>query len=284
VISTENSARYAASPLIRQPYTDQVNLGFSLALGRDYAIEVDAVGVRAREMGTLLNINRTPNLGPYRFADLLPNVGSVRFLVWTPQNKSAYEGVSIAIKKRWDGRLQFLGSYTLSRARSNALNGTDDFWGAGLVDAYDPFSPAQFGPSSTDARHRVTISGVWSPGAGFTIAPVFRFRSKLPYSILAGTDLNLDGFNYDLPPGVATVNAGRGANFSQLDFRVSKVFPLGRTRVRLLAEVFNAYNAMNPDFFVGNMASSVFAQPTAFAGDAGLGEQRVAQLGIRFEF
>jgi hypothetical protein len=48
--------------------------------------------------------------------------------------------------------------------------------------------------------------------------------------------------------------------------------------------VFNVDDASNPDFFVGNMASSVFGQPTAFAGDAGLGEQRLAQLGIRLEF
>jgi hypothetical protein len=95
---------------------------------------------------------------------------------------------------------------------------------AGLVDAWDPFSPAQFGPSATDARHRITFSGVWSPGAGLTIAPVFRFRTKLPSNISAGSDLKLDGFNFGLPPGVATVNGGRGASFSQLDVRISKVF------------------------------------------------------------
>jgi hypothetical protein len=284
VVNTENSASSVASPLIRQPYTDQVNLGFSLALGKDYAVEVDGVGSWGRDLGRAMNLNTTPDLGPRRFADILPNVGSVPFTVWTPRNKSAYEAVSVAFRKRWDGKLQFLGSYTLSKARSTAGFGTDEF-GTGLLDATNPFSDAQFGPSRTDARHRVTISGVWSPGAGFTIAPIFRFRSRLPYNITAGSDLNRDGVNFDLPPGITSVRAGRGANFSQLDVRVSKrVRFLGRTRLELLAEVFNLYNASNPAGFVGNMRSSQFGQPTAFAGDAGLGEQRLAQLGIRLEF
>jgi hypothetical protein len=283
VVNTENGATDVASPLIRQPYTDQVNLGFSLALGKDYAIEVDGVGNWGRDLGRPMDLNTTPNLGPYRFADILSNVGSVPFTVWTPRNKSEYEGVSIAFRKRWDGKLQLLGGYTLSKARSTAGFGTDEF-GTGLLDATHPFSDAQFGPSRTDARHRVTISGVWSPGAGFMIAPIFRFRSKLPYNITAGSDLNRDGFNFDLPPGVETVRAGRGAHFSQLDVRVSKQFRLRRTRVQVLAEVFNAYNAKNPAGFIGNMRSSQFGLPTAFAGDAGLGEQRLAQLGIRLEF
>jgi hypothetical protein len=284
VVDTDNSATDVASPLIRQPYTDQVNLGLSLALGKDCVLDVDGVGSRGRDLGRAMNLNTTPDLGPYRFADILPDVGSVPFLVWTPRNKSEYEGVSVAFRRRWDGRLQFLGSYTLSRSRSTARAGTDEFNGAGLLDATDPFSAAQFGPSRNDARHRVTISGVWSPGAGLTIAPIFRFRSKLPYNVLAGNDLNRDGVNFDLPPGVATVMAGRGASFSQLDVRVSKLFHVLGARLQLLAEVFNLYNAKNPEGFVGNMAVSQFGQPTTFAGDAGLGEQRLAQLGVRLEF
>jgi hypothetical protein len=284
VVGTENSATNVASPLIRQPYTDQVNLGLSLALGQRYAIDVDGVGSRGRNLGRGMNLNTTPNLGPYRFADILPNVGSVPFLVWTPRNKGTYQGVTIAFRRQWDGRLQFLGSYTLSKARSTARAGTDEFSGAGLLDATQPFSAAQFGPSATDARHRVTISGVWSPGAGFTVAPIFRFHSRLPYNMRAGSDLNRDGVNFDLPPGITTVMAGRGASFSQLDVRVSKLFHLRRTRLQLLAEVFNVFDARNPAGFVGNMASSQFGQPTAFAGDAGLGEQRLAQLGVRLEF
>jgi hypothetical protein len=132
----------------------------------------------------------------------------------------------------------------------------------------------------------VTISGIWSPGAGFTFAPIFRYRSKLPFNITAGQDLNLDNNNFDLPPDVSTVNAGRGADYKQLDFRLSKKFRFGggRTGVELIGEMFNVTNAKNPAGFVGNRRAANFGQPTEFAGDFQRGEQRMAQVGLRFEF
>ncbi len=129
------------------------------------------------------------------------------------------------------------------------------------------------------------MSGVWTPGGGFTIAPVFRYRSKTPYNIIAATDLNRDGARFDLPPGIATVNAGRGSDNKQLDVRLSKKVPLGgHYRLELLGEVFNVFNWKNPADFVGDMAAGNFGQPTQYAGDFKRGEQLLAQFGVRFEF
>jgi hypothetical protein len=212
-------------------------------------------------------------------------VGQVDFIVWTPRNESDHRGVSVAFKRQWDGRLQVLASYTLARAKSTALAGTDAFAGAGLLDATDPFAEVQLGPSATDARHRVTVSGLWSPGAGVMLSSVFRYRSALPYNVTAGVDLNRDGINYDLPPDVVGLNSGRGAEFSQLDVRVSKSVRLsGRARVEIQVEGFNVLDASNPGAFVGNRRSALYAQPTVYAGDFKAGEQRIAQVGLRLEF
>ena len=285
VIDAENAATTAFTPLPRQPYTDQANLGFSVAVGQDWAFEVDGMMTRGRDQGRSMSLNVRPDLGPRRFADILPNVGTIGFSVWVPENRSKYKGVSFAVKKRWDGKTQLLASYTLSEGRSTARNGTDEFIGAGLLDAFDPFSDAQFGPSATDARHRVTLSGVWSPGAGFTFAPIFRYRTELPYNITAGLDLNRDNNNFDLPPDVSTVNAGRGASYKQLDFRLSKRFRFGRpTGLELIGEMFNVTNAKNPAGFIGNRRAANFGEATEFAGDFQRGEQRMAQLGVRLEF
>ena len=54
--------------------------------------------------------------------------------------------------------------------------------------------------------------------------------------------------------------------------------------MELIAEIFNLFNYKNPAGFVANMAASNFGQPTDYAGDFQRGEQRVAQLGLRFEF
>ena len=89
-----------------------------------------------------------------------------------------------------------------------------------------------------------------------------------------------------------TVNCSRRAPFSQVDLRVSRSFKLfGHSRIEALAEVFNLFNATNP--FIPTSTNrltsagaslATFMQPTAYAGDAGQGDQRIAQLGFRITF
>ena len=68
--------------------------------------------------------------------------------------------------------------------------------------------------------------------------------------------------------------------------------------IEAIGEVFNLFNAINPNFGVGAASSSryytgtaashslntVFMKPTAYSGDAGQPEQRVGQIGFRFTF
>jgi hypothetical protein len=117
------------------------------------------------------------------------------------------------------------------------------------------------------------------------VAGTFRARSATPYTIHAGQDLNGDGFVIDLPADVPHVGDGRGSGFSQLDVRLSKMFNFtDATGVEAIFEVFNLFNATNPAGFNGNRASTAFGQPSTYAGDPLQGEQRLAQLGIRFRF
>jgi Carboxypeptidase regulatory-like domain/TonB dependent receptor-like, beta-barrel len=280
---------HGASPRIKQPYTDQANLGFSKALGKSYALEVDAVYAKGNDLGTRPRLNRRFDVSVdsnRRFTDFMaPGVGNSNFAVDISGGQSHYKAVSLALKKRWDGKLQFLASYTLSKSTSTSRRATDEFIGDDVINMLDPFADAQEGPTLNDARHRVTISGVWTPGWDFTIAPIFRYKSKTPFNITTGHDDNRDGLNFDLPPGVDTVNAGRGADFKQFDLRLSKRIKVGpKFRFELLGEAFNLFNSKNPTSFIGNQSSANFGQPTLYAGDFQSGEQRVFQLGARIEF
>ncbi len=276
----------ANTPLPKQPYTDQANLGFSKAFGAGYAVELDAVYANGQDFGIRPLMNVRINAGPRRFLNLLPRMGNSNFRVNIPEGVNHYKGITLALKKRWDGKLQVLASYTLSEASSSASRrATDEFGEYNLIDAFNPFQDAQEGPTRTDARHRVTASAVWTPGWDLTIAPVIRYRSEIPWNVITGVDNNRDGANFDLPPGVATVNSARYSDFSQVDLRVSKKFKLGsRSRIELIGEVFNMFNDKNPNNYVENMASSTFAQPTRYSGDFRQGEQRLAQLGLRLDF
>jgi hypothetical protein len=66
----------------------------------------------------------------------------------------------------------------------------------------------------------------------------------------------------------------------------------------VIGEIFNLFNAINPSFGAGvqtagryytgtaanHSPAPTFMQPTAYAGDAGMPEQRVGQIGFRFSF
>jgi hypothetical protein len=139
------------------------------------------------------------------------------------------------------------------------------------------------------------------------LGAVWQYRSQLPWSPTAGRDLNGDGFNTDLVPGthrndgsrqldLDAVNAWRAANgrapisadaidsarINTVDLRVSKTIRLaGRTRIDLLAQVFNLFNTTNLQAQygggrVGNALSANFGRiQTARPGTQG-------ELGIKF--
>ena len=277
---------HVATPLPKQPYTDQANLGFSKAFGNGYAVEVDSVYAHGQDLGTRvrLNVRMGGATAPRRFSSILPQSGAANFRVDLMEGVSHYKAVNLALKKR-SGNLNFTAWYSLSSSRSSAsLRATDEFGEYDALNAFDPFAENQEAPTRTDARHRVTINGTWMAPYGIRVSPVFRYKSKTPHNVISGVDTNLDGLNYDLPTGVTTLNSARGADFKQFDLRLSKSVMIGSKRIEFLGEGFNLTNEKNPAGFVANQRATNFGQPTAYAGDFQRGEQRLFQLGVRFEF
>ena len=167
-------------------------------------------------------------------------------------------------------------------------------------------------------RGRVHAATVVQLPYGVQVAPFFLYRSALPIFLVDGRDLNKDGDSFDIPAdafGVAstdpatgkatlkilgpceTVNCGRGWAQSQLNLRVSKVFPIGHANIEAIAEVFNLFNAINPSNIAGGISANrtvinpttgapdtTLLQPTSFSGDSQRPEQRVGQIGLRFSF
>jgi hypothetical protein len=276
---------HVATPRPKQPYTDQANFGFSKVLGRGIAVEVDGVYAKGKDLGVRPALNRRIDGSARRFAGILPRTGTAAWRVDVMEGHSHYKGITFGLKKHWDGKFQLLAWYALSDTKSSAsLRATDEFGEYDPINQFNAFGDPE-NPTRSDYRHRVTASAVWSPAWGLNIAPIFRYKSAQARNILTGVDNNRDGTNRDLPPGVATLNSGRGADFKQFDLRASKKFRLGgRTIFEVIAEGFNLTNATNPGSYVANMTSSIFGQPTEFAGDFQRGEQRLFQLGVRLEF
>jgi hypothetical protein len=290
-------------PRLEQPYTRQFAAGWSHELTRSTVFTIDFVRADGRDLNTRPRINTRviPN-GPRRltFLGLNPNAAGTRPAISRAESK--YTAAIFGFKRRMTNGLDLTATYTLANAKSQIGTAADELNSNNLRDAtllYD--DPTAYGPTSrTDARHSGSAAAVWMV-KGFTISPIFLYRSPLPVSITTGTDVNLNGENNDLPErafqfaGVGkapkdigpceTWNCGRGAWRTQMNLRVSRGFKLGgRMNLEAIGEVFNLLNAKNPSTFVSNASSSRFMQPNEYSGDFQNPEQRVGQIGFRFSF
>ncbi len=284
---SDRTTRELASPTLRAPYSDQASIGYSTEVSNNVGMNFEVVSSRYHDIPFRFRANPIdPTTGKRRFAGVAPS----NFRLWYGKGHAEYDGVNIGFHSRITEKFEAQGFYTYSRSRGNILAGADEFR---VVDAgfqpdiirdtsVDPLNPnckACNGPLDTDARNRVTLSGVYRAPYAINVSGIFRYRSALPYTVYAGTDLNHDGYNQDLAPGHSHVNDARGASFSQFDLRLSKEFRFaGRYGIEAIGEVFNLFNSKNPAVFDSTGTAH------AFAGDPGQGEQRLAQLGLRLRF
>ena len=308
------------TPRVKQPYSDQVSLGWSHQLDSATAIDLDYVHSNGHDLGLRPRVNQrdTSPTGPRHYSTLLAQFGSfspANFRIDVSDGRSQYDGVNIGIRRRMERHVSFNAWYSLSNAKSLGGNGVDELSAANIQNHLDPFGDVQFGPSGrTDARHKVTVSSVVELPMGVQVAPIFRYRSALPVNITEGVDVNQNGDNTDISTeafafdgfddkhnpivkslgACSTINCGRGSSLSTLSLRVSKSFRLGgTTRIEAIGEVFNLTNALNASGFNGRRylgtitnksANPDFMRPTVYSGDFQQPEQRVGQIGFRFTF
>lgn len=281
-----------ASPTMQTPYSAQASLGYSWQATNWLGLNIEAVRINYRHIPYRFRANPIdPATGRSRFATFNGlDIGNFR--LWYGDGQANYEGIHLSARARLSDRFELQGFYTWSEATGNVLAGADEFRltdaghqgdvGGGRrdvsVNPLDPQCDRCFGPLNTDARHRVTLSGLWRAPWDINVSGMFRYRSALPYTAFLDQDLNGDGFFYDLP-GQRAVNSERGDSFSQLDLRLSKEFSFADVvSIEVIGEVFNLFNEENPAVFDRT------GTPNAFAGDPLQGEQRLAQLGLRVRF
>src|SRR4029453_382671 len=173
-----------------------------------------------------------------------------------------YKALLVRLEKRLERNYMYLVSYTLSSSNGTVNN-------SGTQSTITDSANINFdeGPNNSDRRHALVASGSFMLPGNVVIGGVFSARSTMPFSAVAGLDLNGDGNNTDYVPGttrnvfnrgrdpemLALVNAWRAVNgmaavnptfstneFYGLDIRASKAITLsGARRVELIAQVFN---------------------------------------------
>jgi len=274
-------------------------VGVSRALTSVIALHVDGVYNRMSKVPMTIDIN--PRSGGTTGNRLLPQFA--RVLQAQSIGFMNYRALLVRLEKRLERNYMYLVSYTLSGSNGNVNNsgGTQSVVTDSAHINYDE------GPNNSDRLHTLVASGSFLLPSDVTIGGVFTYRSTMPFSAIAGIDINGDGNVTDYVPGtsrnafnrgndadaLALVNAWRGVNgmapinpafstneFYSLDLRGSKAITLntGR-RVELIAQVFNVLNRKN---LVAAWTTNALSP--AFGTSVSASNMRQAEVAVRFTF
>jgi hypothetical protein len=157
----------------------------------------------------------------------------------------------------------------------------------------DLYADYEWGPTSYDERHRVTVVGVFNLPYGIDVSPSFTAATARPYTQYRGVctcgDGNLQLLGADgLPVGI---NNARGLPLLNGSARVTKNFAFSQAkRVSVFAEFYNFLNRAN----FGNQYGSRADQPATynkpigylggFASTSTIPNSFQVQFGSRFSF
>lgn len=315
-----NTSGAIFDPAITVPYNEQFHVGFTRAINGNTVLSSDYTHILGLREGRNQMINPIENawdptdadrhipFGMRRLAPAFAAIGKPGILgAITAENsldRSQFNELIIHLEHRY-ARATFQASYILASAYGFGGGAAGD--AQGLNNTPGPqqqdlqFGPGEWGPTLTDERHRIVLSGVFNLPLGIQVSPIFQAASARPYNLTAGTDCNGDGVNNDRAfintatggvvscntPGATqvSVNSQRGDPSWDWDTRVTKFFNLGNEtrRVGFFAEFYNITNRTNfGNNYNGNALATNFRQPTAYI--AGLPTSRQLQLGARFTF
>jgi hypothetical protein len=284
-------------------YSEQANLEVESELGNKWYLTLGYHYLHAIHLESSNSINGVPNGalsdGRQKFAPADPDFGFVLYA--TASGWSIYNSGSVSLHKEFAQRFSVLANYVYGKsidiATENQLQDEPQNYLAPQLDR---------AVSDNDVRHRLvlTLTGespqTWvAPLRNFSFSMINTLQSPQYYSILAGSDVNGDGFPFNDRVGSIGRNTYRGASYYDSDLRLQKLLNLNeRLKLNLSAEALNLLNRVNvqdvdqvygagefagpiPKAFgddVSSPANPTFGTPT-FAGAA-----RQIQLSLKLKF
>jgi outer membrane receptor protein involved in Fe transport len=326
-----------------QPYVQQARLGFEHELFKNTSVSVTYlffkgvhlsrtrdVNLRAPELVTAVDasgqtytVERFPGTGANpnaRFTSAapdrpFPNYGRIN--LFESNANSRYDGLAFQAQRRFTRRLQFLASYTFSKAKDDKPDQTAVVPGGGddaKIIQNQSNIRADYAAADADLRHRFVFSPVYDFGkftasdnsilsallSDYTLSSIVQLQSGFAFSQTVGADLNRDGNSRnDRAPGTRR-NAFYTPATYQFDVRLTRSIHFGESmRLRLILEGFNIFNranvaTVNTNRFAGRTAAIVGGAQTltlttpAPAAAYGLPRAfltpRELQLAIKFDF
>jgi hypothetical protein len=238
--------------------------GFSQELSTNMAIHADVVYTAVRKVTQARDINARASgaTGPR------PLNQFARIEQAASDGHIDYTALMLRLDRRFDNRFLYMASYTLAKSDGNVVSANTT---SRMTQSEAP--GLDEGPTISDRRHVLVASGSVLLPYDVQLGGVWTLRSTMPFSALAGVDVNGDGVNTDYVPGTSrnlgtrengrmlqAVNAWRASrglaaipesqidanDYNSLDLRVSKSIPLNGTKsIELIGQVFNVFGRDN---------------------------------------
>jgi hypothetical protein len=238
--------------------------GFSQELTTNLGVHLDVVYNRMTKVPQAIDINpRAQGATGPRPLNQFARIEETR-----ANGEMDYKALMLRVDRRFDNRFLYTVSYTLAKSDGDVPSG-----GINSRVTQSEAPELDEGPAVNDRRHALVASGSVLLPYDINLGAVWQLRSAMPFSALAGVDLNGDGVVTDYVPGTTrnlgnrengrmldAVNAWRTSrglgtidesqidtnDFNSFDVRASKSFALGgMRRLELIGQVFNVFGRDN---------------------------------------
>jgi outer membrane receptor protein involved in Fe transport len=299
------------------PEVHQASLGVDYALTDDVALAAGYLYVRGKKLQRSTDINlfapvatEIPVQGGgsvtvQRFPAARPFTNFDRIIEFQSTAESEYNGLTLELRKRFNGYYQANIAYTLGKVTDTVPDATAVVPSSGddAKFASNPFDfNADDAPGNNDQRHRLVFSGLWDlaywKGAtggkrylldGWSISWIATWQSGQPYSKTVTNDLNRDGnTRNDIVPG--SRNSVYLPDTYNIDLRIAKRIPLTNgLNLDLIAEAFNLLdrdniNSQRNVFYNYDVAANLLIPQSNFGQDLGALDNRIVQLAAKITF
>jgi len=202
----------------RSPYTERWSFGFQRQLPGQALLDVSYVGSGSHKLTTNADFNPQQPNG----VRLYPDFGVRR--VRTSQGNSAYHSLQARLDRRFSHGLQLAASYTWSKSLDSTSEGigqvNTQYASINLTSV--PVAQGGLkldrGVSDFHRGQRLTLLYVWEvPGpskglwkralGGWSVAGITTFQTGTPYTMVNGSDRNLDGIDQMDRPDISNTRA-----------------------------------------------------------------------------
>jgi hypothetical protein len=322
---TAGGGLFPVATNFKWPRTYQMNVSIQRQLTKDIVVGAAYVGTESRNLPFARDVNYpvlTPTATTGNVLARRPNPAFGAVLLLQSDQSANYHGLQLTTAMRMNHHMSFNAFYTYSKTLSSVelYNSTTQ----GQAQNYSRLTEDK-GAGDTDQRHVFSASFNFQPNFykgdnvigralinGWSISPIIKIRSGLPFTVTNGADSNLDGVGTDRAQligdphvdhptaamwfnpaafarnpvitgvaidGSAARNLLYGPSYHGFDLALSREIRLTeRYRINLRAEGTNVFNTVN----LGQPGST--AGTTTLGVITGAGQMRRLQFGARFTF